>query len=195
MSWLGTKITTPTSDSQSTLLSARKTLTLTRRPSPESLKEPLLSDSPTYASYEPPFPLHSYPHAHDNSSTPPSYTPRRSSSSESSFSSLYGYASQAQPLIAETNETAPAEQTEPQTEASQQVVTRPRSRSKPSKIFIHPADSNLARADAAALQLGIGGDTELVKGVQCPPTGETAWKTGKGRVLARQLMGSRSTLS
>lgn len=172
---------TSTSDSQSTLSSARKTLHLTRRPSLESMKEPLLADSPT--SYEPPLSLHSYPHPHNN--TPPSYTPRRSSSS-SPFS---GYTSQTESLVTGTNGGA-SEQTE-----AQRVVTRPRSRSKPSKIFIHPADSNLARADAAALQLGIGGDTELVKGIQCPPTGETAWNIGKGRVLARQLMGSRSTLS
>ncbi|GAV98767.1 copper transporter [Lentinula edodes] len=40
---------------------------------------------------------------------------------------------------------------------------RLRSKSKPNGIFIHPQHSNLARADAAALQLGLGGPTEREK--------------------------------
>ncbi|KAF8665336.1 hypothetical protein AX16_000355 [Volvariella volvacea WC 439] len=67
--------------------------------------------------------------------------------------------------------------------------TRPRSRSKPDAIFIHPNDSNIARADAAALELGIGGDTEYVKGDVY--THEPArWETGAGRDMARALLGS-----
>lgn len=144
------------------------------------MKEPLL-DSPT--TYEPPFHLHNY--TRYNISTPPSYSSRHSSSSTCSFTPS---------PIAEEPQPQPKTQAQAQTQQSQPVVTRPRSRSKPSKIFIHPSESNLARADAAALQLGIGGDTELVKGNQVPQTGETAWKAGKGKVLARELMGRRSTI-
>ncbi|PIL31319.1 hypothetical protein GSI_06017 [Ganoderma sinense ZZ0214-1] len=65
--------------------------------------------------------------------------------------------------------------------------TRPRSRSKPESIFIHPNDSNIARADAAAAQLGLAGDTDLVKGNVYPADGET-WEHGRGRDVARELL-------
>jgi hypothetical protein len=68
--------------------------------------------------------------------------------------------------------------------------TRPRSKSKPDNIFIHPADSNIARADAFALQLGLGGETERVQGFKLPDG--SAWEVGKGRDLAREML-SRST--
>ena len=62
---------------------------------------------------------------------------------------------------------------------------RPRSRSKPESIFIHPNHSNIARADAAAVQLGLAGDTDLVKGNVYPPmlrSGSTAAdETSRGR--------------
>ncbi|KIJ66182.1 hypothetical protein HYDPIDRAFT_26553 [Hydnomerulius pinastri MD-312] len=63
---------------------------------------------------------------------------------------------------------------------------RPRARSKPEVIFIHPNESNLARADAAALELGIAGDTDLVKGNRASEDQES-WQHGKGRDVARQL--------
>lgn len=69
---------------------------------------------------------------------------------------------------------------------------RPRTRqakSKPEAILIHPVDSNLARADAAAQELGIAGDTERVK-VNRYPVDQDAWEHGKGRDVARQLLGS-----
>lgn len=47
----------------------------------------------------------------------------------------------------------------------------------------------MARADAAAMSLGLGGDTDLVQGSMHPPEGETAWEVGKGRDLAREIMG------
>jgi hypothetical protein len=42
--------------------------------------------------------------------------------------------------------------------------TRPRSRSRPGNIFIRPNESNIFRADAAALEMGVTGDAELAKG-------------------------------
>jgi len=41
--------------------------------------------------------------------------------------------------------------------------TRPRSKSRPENIFINPNESNIFRADAVALEMGITGDAELVK--------------------------------
>ncbi|KAI0673835.1 hypothetical protein C8Q78DRAFT_1019283 [Trametes maxima] len=70
---------------------------------------------------------------------------------------------------------------------SRPIVTRPRSKSKPEDIFIHPNDSNLARADAAALELGLAGDTERVK-ANMYPADEDPWEHGKGRDVARELL-------
>jgi hypothetical protein len=71
---------------------------------------------------------------------------------------------------------------------SWQLGTR-RTKSKPEAILIHPGDSNLARADAAAQELGIAGDTERVKANRYP-VDQDAWEYGKGRDVARQLLGS-----
>ncbi|KAH9854279.1 hypothetical protein C2E23DRAFT_858456 [Lenzites betulinus] len=67
------------------------------------------------------------------------------------------------------------------------VTTRPRSKSKPESIFIHPNHSNLARADAAAASLGLAGDTERVK-ANVYPADEDPWEHGKGRDVARELL-------
>ncbi|KAG2160006.1 uncharacterized protein EDB93DRAFT_1112928 [Suillus bovinus] len=64
-----------------------------------------------------------------------------------------------------------------------------RTKSKPEAILIHPGDSNLARADAAAQELGIAGDTERVKANRYP-VDQDAWECGKGRDVARQLLGN-----
>ena len=77
---------------------------------------------------------------------------------------------------------------EPETSYPPSRASRPRSRSKPESIFIHPNDSNLARADAAAVQLGLAGDTDRVKGNVYPADGE-AWEHGRGRDVARELLG------
>jgi len=69
------------------------------------------------------------------------------------------------------------------------VITRPRSRSKPDDIFIHPTHSNLARADAVALEMGLSGDTDRVHG-NIYPHEEAAWESGKGKDMARALLGS-----
>jgi len=62
-----------------------------------------------------------------------------------------------------------------------------RTKPKPDSIFIHPYHSNLARADAAAFELGITGDTELVAGNK--PADDQGWEHGKGRDVARELFG------
>ncbi|KAJ3851826.1 copper transporter [Lentinula lateritia] len=64
-----------------------------------------------------------------------------------------------------------------------------RSKSKPNGIFIHPQHSNLARADAAALQLGLGGPTERVSGSVYQLKEEASWKIGTGKDVARALLG------
>jgi hypothetical protein len=68
--------------------------------------------------------------------------------------------------------------------------SRPRSKSKPAQIFIHPSQSNFARADAFALQRGLGGRTELVEDVGHPGSAES-WREGKGQEVARELLGHR----
>ncbi|KIY73546.1 hypothetical protein CYLTODRAFT_416924 [Cylindrobasidium torrendii FP15055 ss-10] len=68
--------------------------------------------------------------------------------------------------------------------------TRPRSKSKPDHIFIHPNQSNIARADAAALQLGLTGSTDRVEASNGTYNKDgTAWEYGKGRDGARALLG------
>jgi len=66
------------------------------------------------------------------------------------------------------------------------LVGGSRTRSKPDDIFIHPSESNLARADAVALELGIGGDTDLVQGNRA---GGQSWQLGRGRDAARKAFG------
>jgi hypothetical protein len=62
---------------------------------------------------------------------------------------------------------------------------RVKSKSKPSAIFIDPQQSNIARADAVALELGLASDTERVR---TTPTPE-AWRHGHhhGREVARTM--------
>ncbi|KAF5366935.1 hypothetical protein D9757_010841 [Collybiopsis confluens] len=69
------------------------------------------------------------------------------------------------------------------------LINRPRSKSKPDGIFIHPQHSNLARADAAAIQLGLGGPTERVSRGGIPQmNNEPLWQAGSGRNAARALL-------
>lgn len=68
-------------------------------------------------------------------------------------------------------------------------TTHARSKSRPGDIFIHPANSNLARADAAALELGLAGNTDRVH-ANVYPHEDAAWDYGKGREVARALLGS-----
>ena len=73
------------------------------------------------------------------------------------------------------------------------MTTRPRSKSKPDlDIFIHPAESNIARADALAMQMGLAADSERV---HIAPPGSAKWETGKGPDVAKQLLVSKSNAS
>ncbi|KAK7695109.1 hypothetical protein QCA50_002299 [Cerrena zonata] len=142
----------------------------------ENIKEPLL-ESPSM--YEPPMALHSYPSYRSLSS------PTYSHSSPLSTSPMSGHetfsnrsnVNLVRPSSSDSN--------------SQPFVGRPRSKSKPTSIFIHPNESNVARADAAAQQLGLLGDTELVKANQYPAQDTGPWEIGKGKDMARELMGTR----
>ena len=59
-------------------------------------------------------------------------------------------------------------------------------RSKPDSLFIHPNESNLARADAVALELGVASDTELAQGNNADGR---AWELGRGRDVAKATFG------
>ncbi|KAF8910083.1 copper transporter [Gymnopilus junonius] len=77
----------------------------------------------------------------------------------------------------------------------QSFKTGPRSKSKPEDIFIHPAESNIARADAVALEMGIAGETERVRAFSYLHA-EPQWEIGKGKDLAREmLLGSHTKKS
>lgn len=143
----------------------------------ETVKEPLLSSSPT--SYEPSFALHPYPAYRSSSARSYPYSDISSTSSVS--------------LANETTVLGASSLTEPSRD-QQGPFRRPRSRSKPTSIFIHPTQSNIARADAAAIHLGLAGDTEMVKGNMYATEGDPAWKIGSGKDLARQIMSRSSTL-
>ena len=69
------------------------------------------------------------------------------------------------------------------------MVSRPRAKSKPDAIFIHPTDSNLARADARALELGLAGATDRVARQPSPPPHRPgSWGQGEGRAAARAML-------
>jgi len=72
--------------------------------------------------------------------------------------------------------------------------TRPRSKSKPDDIFIHPTQSNIARANAFALQLSLAGETERVQGFKVPEPEGTGWEVGKGKDFARELLAGSTKL-
>jgi hypothetical protein len=68
---------------------------------------------------------------------------------------------------------------------------------KPAGLFIHPNNSNLARADAVAVELGLHRSTERVEALRRTSScdgdvddGEmAAWGQGRGRDTARHLLG------
>ena len=73
------------------------------------------------------------------------------------------------------------------------IRPRAKSKSKPSDIFIHPNYSNISRADAMAVEMGIHGDTDRVKS-NTAAEDDNAWELGKGRAVARELLrGSASS--
>jgi len=68
-----------------------------------------------------------------------------------------------------------------------------RSKTKPEGIFIHPNDSNIFRADAVALEMGITGDAELAKG-NGYSRNEEAREHGKVSDKAREILASSSRM-
>jgi hypothetical protein len=74
-------------------------------------------------------------------------------------------------------------------------MLKARARAKPPGLFIHPNSSNLARADAVAVELGLHGSTEHVSGVGAARMSsdsddhERTWDRGRGRDAARTLLG------
>ncbi|KAH9065584.1 hypothetical protein EDB87DRAFT_1554915 [Lactarius vividus] len=74
------------------------------------------------------------------------------------------------------------------------TMRKARSRAKPAGLFIHPNDSNLARADAVAVELGLHGSTEHVsvgaaRASSDSDDTERTWERGRGRDAARALLG------
>jgi len=67
-----------------------------------------------------------------------------------------------------------------------------RHRSKPEGIFIHPNESNVFRADAVALEMGITGNAERVSNGYA--RNEEAREHGKGEDKAREILASSSRL-
>lgn len=87
------------------------------------------------------------------------------------------------------------------------VTNRPRSKSKPEGIFIHPTNSNIARAEVLAVHMGIGTenneyvDTASYTYPRSPvqtndmPThgNQRGWGAGNGKNVARGLLGGSSS--
>jgi len=73
-------------------------------------------------------------------------------------------------------------------------MRRARGRTKPAGLFIHPNDSNIARADAVALELGVHGSSpERVKAGRTSSDSDdsgTMWAHGRGREVAHALLGN-----
>ena len=86
-------------------------------------------------------------------------------------------------------------------------ATRPRSKSKPDEIFIHPTNSNIARAEVIATRMGFGTenneyvDTSSYTYPRSPsinddtsaPINHRRWGAGNGRDVARGLLGGSSS--
>ncbi|KAI0082310.1 hypothetical protein K474DRAFT_1634430 [Panus rudis PR-1116 ss-1] len=162
----------------------------------ENVKEPLL-ESPT--TYEHPVALHTYPSFRSSPSSAYDAYSRSPPLSPSPVSAQLPY-TQSNPLLPSV--TPPRSRSPhsfhlpppPATSSKAnppQITTRPRSKSKPTSIFIHPNESNLARADAAAQQLGLQGDTERVKASVYAADDDVPWEVGKGKDVARELLGRR----
>lgn len=85
-------------------------------------------------------------------------------------------------------------------------TTRPRSKSKPDEIFIHPTHSNIARAEVIATRMGFSTenneyvDASSYTYPRSPsqnndtqvPGNQRGWGAGNGRDVARGLLGGSS---
>lgn len=85
------------------------------------------------------------------------------------------------------------------------VATRPRSKSKPDGIFIHPTRSNIARAEVIAVHMGFGTennehvDASSYAYPQSPSQtndgNQRGWGAGNGRDVARGLLGGSNSIT
>lgn len=138
-------------------------------PDTEDFKEPLL-------------PTHNYLSGPSSPPSPPSYPPSAAAPQPAPRPHLY----------------RPA-QAESQSQNNYPYATRPhtrRTRSKPENLnlYIHPSESNIARADAAVHELGLYSsgseidyeDEDMQARAHEPGEG---WEHGTGREVARELMG------
>ena len=71
--------------------------------------------------------------------------------------------------------------------------SKARGKVKPAELLIHPNNSNLARADAVAVELGLHRSTERVSALRtsCESDDDdamAAWGQGRGRDTARNLL-------
>lgn len=87
------------------------------------------------------------------------------------------------------------------------TTTRPRSKSKPDEIFIHPTHSNIARAEVIAVRMGLRTedseyvDTSSYAYPQSPSQvndasthgNQRGWGAGNGRDVARGMLGISSS--
>jgi len=75
---------------------------------------------------------------------------------------------------------------------AQSPLRKARGKVKPAGLFIHPNNSNLARADAAAVELGLHRSTDRVEALRtsCDSDDDVmaAWGQGRGRDAARNLL-------
>ncbi|KAF9650303.1 hypothetical protein BDM02DRAFT_3093343 [Thelephora ganbajun] len=72
------------------------------------------------------------------------------------------------------------------------VTTRPRSKSKPDGIFIHPKHSNIARAEVIAVHMGFGTENNEYVDASSYVHPRRVWGVGNGRDVARGLLGGSS---
>jgi hypothetical protein len=75
------------------------------------------------------------------------------------------------------------------------MLRKTRGKVKPAGLFIHPNNSNLARADAAAVELGLHRSTDRVEALRtsCDSDDDdvmATWGQGRGRDAARNLLRS-----
>jgi hypothetical protein len=97
------------------------------------------------------------------------------------------------PIRSTYNVTLPTSQSPPASRMTMLRKATIRGKVKPTGLFIHPKNSNLTRADAAAVELGLHRSTERVEALRtsCDSDDDdvmAAWGQGRGRDTARNLL-------
>jgi hypothetical protein len=93
------------------------------------------------------------------------------------------------------NVTLPTSQSPPPPHRMMMIRKARGNKVKPAGLFIHPNNSNLARADAAAVELGLHRSTERVEALRTSSDSDyddvmASWGQGRGRDAARNLLRS-----